>query len=465
MPNGSATLLKHYSEVLGDSIQGVLRNKLGETRGRIASGQCSEKKEQKRKTAVAPEVNLAIKVLQVFNVNSITQTYEADFILMASWFDGALAGTGDLKSINWGGAVFRPELQVHNQKEIQVLEIAKALQPRWANKAKDGHMRMTMRMQGTLHSTFNLRDFPFDTQYLEVEVRVRMWKKCDIRLHLSPTDHSVMAPGRELVNDFVIFPHVMEKICKTSARESTARERHWKYTCKIPCQRIYHSYLYHVFPVLFILASFALLVFLLPPLILVDRLETVSTVMLTLVAYKFVIDDKIPNVHYLTFLDKYILSIFALLFVCAVENCVFYQYGAHMCPIPPQNLSPNSFPRYPQQNILTQRQLFTCTSNASAAGLATPVSAAAALSGSINSSGCTCDACCNAFAEKNGCDDCVMELCSAEYNRSGIINASSTSGSGSGSGSGARTLTERRPGGRSTISVMEGGRTAQKAFY
>ena len=105
----------------------MLRNKLGETRGRIASGQVSEKNEQKRKTAVAPEVNLAIKVLQVFNVNSITQTYEADFILIASWFDGALAGTGDLKSINWGGAVFRPELQVHNQKEIQVTGVAARL--------------------------------------------------------------------------------------------------------------------------------------------------------------------------------------------------------------------------------------------------------------------------------------------------------------------------------------------------
>ena len=45
----------------------------------------------------------------------------------------------------------------------------------------------------------------------------------------------------------------------------------------------------------------------------IRRLTMVATLTLTLVAYKFVIDDRIPNVHYLTLLDKLTLSTFAFL--------------------------------------------------------------------------------------------------------------------------------------------------------
>ena len=73
---------------------------------------------------------------------------------------------------DWVGTAFRPSFNIQNQKEVAILDEAKALQPRPGNKKtpKDGHVRMTMRMQGELHSSFFLRDFPFDTQQLKIEV-------------------------------------------------------------------------------------------------------------------------------------------------------------------------------------------------------------------------------------------------------------------------------------------------------
>ena len=96
-----------------------------------------------------------------------------------------------------------------------------------------------------------------------------------------------------------------------------------------------HTVYSHVFPVLFCISCLAWVTFTISPIYIVDRLTTIATVILTYIAYKFVLDEKIPNVHYLTVLDKYSLATFAFLVLVAIESSFFFFYGAADCPLAP----------------------------------------------------------------------------------------------------------------------------------
>lgn len=54
-----------------------------------------------------------------------------------------------------------------------------------------------------------------------------------------------------------------------------------------------------------------------------DRLSITLTLLLTAVAYKLVVAGDLPNISYLTLLDKYVLASLGFLVLCALENLMF----------------------------------------------------------------------------------------------------------------------------------------------
>jgi hypothetical protein len=296
----------------------------------------TEVKKGKRYADGLPLVNVAMKFQQFFEVNALKMTFVTDFILIAAWFDEELIDQ-DLTRLDWQKKFFRPDFDITNQKDIVLLDAKKAMQPRAGNKRspKDGNVRMTQRRQGALHGTFELEDFPFDSQALWVEVRCRAWNKREPELQISLYDKSIGVPNGAMVDGFIVFPEVTAIATKTDPKGSTKGETHSVCLFKSDCQRIYQSYLYHVFPVLFCISCLAWVTFTISPIYIVDRLTTIATVILTYIAYKFVLDEKIPNVHYLTVLDKYSLATFAFLVLVAIESSFFFFYGAADCPLAP----------------------------------------------------------------------------------------------------------------------------------
>ena len=54
-----------------------------------------------------------------------------------------------------------------------------------------------------------------------------------------------------------------------------------------------------------------------------DRLSVSLTLMLTAVAYKFIVATLLPQISYLTLLDAYLLCCFALIILVCIENVAF----------------------------------------------------------------------------------------------------------------------------------------------
>jgi hypothetical protein len=68
------------------------------------------------------------------------------------------------------------------------------------------------------------------------------------------------------------------------------------------------------------------LIFLMPVTSVGDRLSLSLTAMLTSAAYKLVVADRLPDVAYLTFLDKYLLSCYVIMALMVVESLVAPYY-------------------------------------------------------------------------------------------------------------------------------------------
>ncbi len=60
--------------------------------------------------------------------------------------------------------------------------------------------------------------------------------------------------------------------------------------------------------------------FIIPSNSLADRMSVNLTLLLTAVAFKFVVSQSLPHISYLTLLDKYVLTSFVMLFFVVVEN-------------------------------------------------------------------------------------------------------------------------------------------------
>jgi hypothetical protein len=102
---------------------------------------------------------------------------------------------------------FRPDFNFPNNVDLVMSDAAKGLQPRKQNRGPkfDGHVRMSQRYSGKMHTTFELQRFPFDSQSLWVVTSCRAWCKHEVPLTISTRDKCLGIEGGASIDGFVIF--------------------------------------------------------------------------------------------------------------------------------------------------------------------------------------------------------------------------------------------------------------------
>ena len=94
---------------------------------------------------------------------------------------------------------------------------------------------------------------------------------------------------------------------------------------RLKVERKWKIYVVNIVLLLFALTGLSLSAFYLNYEQLGERLGLLITLILTSIAYSIVIQDKLPNVSYLTFMDKYILTSYAFLIVIVIESVLISQ--------------------------------------------------------------------------------------------------------------------------------------------
>jgi hypothetical protein len=253
------------------------------------------------------KLNVGMIVVDIRNIDDVSQEFNATLIIYLSWRDPRLA-SDSLKTRTFSlNEIWSPRYQVSNEV------LAHKRYPEQLQVTPDGKVIYIQRLSGSFSARLDLREFPFDAQQLDFRLTFPDFEPQ--RLELVPdSDFSGILQdisiagwsvgGWHLQSDPI---NVLRNITRSSALMSFEAQRSTGY------------YLWKIiFPlVLIVFMSWA--VFWINPDNAGPPIGLATTSMLTLIAYRFILGSQLPRVSYLTLLDYFILGSTVLVFMALLE--------------------------------------------------------------------------------------------------------------------------------------------------
>jgi hypothetical protein len=180
------------------------------------------------------------------------------------------------------------------------------------------------RYHGTLATTFDLRDFPLDTQQLTLEAITSDYSLSEVRLRVDKAEidpEALLGPaGWKFVSWSV------EPSSRTFDNGVTAATIKLQMTVK----RYIHYYLWRSILPLLLIAMMASAIFWLNPEDYGAQLGLATGTVFTLIAFYLSLGQILPPLEYLTRMDRFVLGVTLMIFLCFAESILtarFVQAG------------------------------------------------------------------------------------------------------------------------------------------
>ena len=194
------------------------------------------------------------------------------------------------------------------------------------DETEDGrNFRLSWSLIGKFGEAFELQDFPFDSQDFTVSMNIRYPNK-GLKMVLVTSDNSrIMPKALSLVQHAWRNPkmHLWEEVVPN--RNATAVSRH-VLNATLSMNRVPNYYFSNVILPICIITTLSASSFFIPPYDVSSRLSTTLTLVLTAVAYKYVVAQMVPPIGYDTVLDRYVMLCFIFLSFVVAENCLAFQF-------------------------------------------------------------------------------------------------------------------------------------------
>mmetsp|Transcript_22890 Transcript_22890/g.36751 ORF Transcript_22890/g.36751 Transcript_22890/m.36751 type:complete len:449 (+) Transcript_22890:30-1376(+) len=285
---------------------------------------------------VPREIGSMVFVFRVSDVNLVAQTFFADFGLEFQWqctkneyerfcadpanYVPDVAPTqGDLVFLNGDIA----DIQLTTKHGNQGFHIATVgskgnFGETFGDKIRCPVMNLCYYVvKGTFTESFELQSFPFDVQDLQISIKLMS----DVsRAILTPTQIQFKGDYAGYVllkysplGEYKVHTPILEyDLLKTFVTQSSLNVR-------MKVERKYENYIWKIYLTAFITTASTLFCWSMDPVDdLSDRLGFVVTLLLTAVAFQFVVSTELPKLPYLTLLDEYIVLSFVFLFLVMI---------------------------------------------------------------------------------------------------------------------------------------------------
>jgi hypothetical protein len=255
----------------------------------------------------------------IFNIREInikTQSISVDFYFEATWaMPDLVTDEGELKQVgevDWT-SVWVPKIVFANKLgDLQVNEWY-AVDPSYVEKLGGPMASYRAKVSGEFTQLLNLHKFPYDTHSIELLLSTdHLTTICRLEPNLVVPSGAQVA--RFSVRDQWDLMFDPKTSVKALAERKGAGGAYSQLSLCIPCTRnpIYH--LANTMLLMFLVVMlFFIAVFGAPRSEIANRMEIASNSVLTAVALKLLSAEQLPDLPYMTFLDKYMLgSIFLL---------------------------------------------------------------------------------------------------------------------------------------------------------
>ncbi|XP_025092632.1 uncharacterized protein LOC112562932 isoform X3 [Pomacea canaliculata] len=279
------------------------------------------RKSRKKSTAIVVvkeriKVLVCVQFFKVGEIDTLKEQYTADVIVRARWrepsLDGQLSEQGDMLE---PGKYWNPKLYIENAygdpKENFRYRVM-------FNEKGEAFISEKRTIKGTFMENLELDDFPFDVQDLTVTVASE-FPSTEVEL-IEDSDNRHMVNKQSFVDEQEWYLYCHTQCTKWELKIDPVDDAAKRSAISVKCRAARRPgyFVWNIFIVTFLICSLSFATFSVDKSLPQNRLQLAFTLMLTSVAFKSVVNQSLPRISYLTYMDKYLLaSMIMMSGVCA----------------------------------------------------------------------------------------------------------------------------------------------------
>lgn len=253
------------------------------------------------------DVEVSVVVYDIDAVDSVAESFVANFYMEFSWMDPSLAHPGPDSTSRDLADIWHPRIQILNEQNLV------RTFPESAEIRPDGEVIYRQRVWGSLSQPLVLNEFPFDSQKLEIVLIGTEFGSTRARFLISP--HSAVAEHLT-IPDWTITDWDFSAVDLPVSHKTPPIPG---MVFSLDVKRDYSFFTLKVIFPLILIVAMSWLVFWIDPSLASTQISVAITAMLTLIAYRFAIGDMVPKLAFLTSLDYFVLGSTILIFISLLE--------------------------------------------------------------------------------------------------------------------------------------------------
>ena len=248
-------------------------------------------------------VRVKAYLVDVDDISSVRQNFSASLYLEYRWREPSLAHQGPRSRAILPSESNYPEFRVVNaQRVMDTLEGRIQVSP-------DGELTLRRRLWGHFAQPLDLDDFPFDGHTFRIQIAA-VASPDQLRFIPDPEKPSGMSQVLS-VADWGLSDFRSE----SRPYEAIPGERPLPgLLISFQGKRHVRHYVVKVILPLVLIVAMSWTVFWIDPQLATSQISVAVTTMLTLIAYRFAVGSELPNIHYLTRMDEFLMGSTVLVF-------------------------------------------------------------------------------------------------------------------------------------------------------
>jgi len=253
------------------------------------------------------DVEVRVFLIDIEEINSVSQSFMANLVLVSKWRDPALAHNGP-DSIRMGlDEIWHPTIQFLNQQKLTETF------PRSAEVLPDGEVIYRQRVWGNFSQPLELREFPFDSQRLQFKLVEVGFGSIDVRLLASPDtglQDSLKIP------DWKVLAWEFEPVDQELSGEMSHVSG---IVFSLDVKRETRFFILKILFPLMLIVMMSWMVFWIDPKLAASQISVSVTAILTMIAYRFAIGGMLPRLNFLTSMDYFVMASTMIVFLALLE--------------------------------------------------------------------------------------------------------------------------------------------------
>ena len=268
-------------------------------------------------------VDLGLHIVELTQVDEVINTFTIEGFMDLVWCDPRMAYEAEneeelgekillkekaqalLNEIWWPAVTIANQVNARNIENQELVILS------------DGTIEYKEKFSAELEAHYDLKEFPFDRQKLEIEIESFAWHD-DVLMFKMNEEKIGFSTDFEIAEWHI--ENVESKI--ESVKDIQDRATFSEFLMEIEVVRKYDYYLWKIIIPLILLVMISWSVFWMIGDKLVDRMSISMTGILTIVAYQFIISDILPRVSYFTFMDTFLSISFLIMLMSVFENII-----------------------------------------------------------------------------------------------------------------------------------------------